>query len=197
MAESTSPVSPWDWYPRPLPANAVFGPNCWLPTAYAFHRFRSRRRRGLLVGANTSFGADSSFDIGPDGELVVGSTCNIVGAVFMTNGRITIGDHALFSMGVTFADHAFAVPPVPFSDDRYRALMPPQATETTVGDNVWIGVGVTVLGGVTIGGGAIIGAATVVDQDVPPYAVFAGNPGRVVGWAGPEGHGSGDAGVVE
>ena len=34
--------------------------------------------------------------------------------------------------------------------------------------------------GVTIGDGAVVGAKCVVTHDVPPYAIFAGNPGKVV-----------------
>ena len=37
-----------------------------------------------------------------------------------------------------------------------------------------------VLSGVTIGDGAVIAAKAVVTKDVPPYAIVAGNPGRVV-----------------
>lgn len=48
-----------------------------------------------------------------------------------------------------------------------------------VGNDVWIGRDVTVMDGVTIGDGAIIGMKTVVAKDVPPYAVFVGNPGVV------------------
>jgi acetyltransferase-like isoleucine patch superfamily enzyme len=190
------PVPPWDWYRQPLPANVVFGENCWMPTGYSLHRFRSRRPCGLRVGADTAIGAQTFFDVGPDGEVVVGATCNIVGAGFVTNGRVTLGDHVLISVGVLFADHAFAAPPTGMSDERYRGLMPSPSTETTVGNDVWIGVGVVVLGGVTVGDGAIVGAATVVDQDVPAHAVFAGNPGRVIGWARPQDRLS-DAGVVE
>lgn len=189
-----SPVSPWDWYQRPLPDNAVFGEGCWLPTAYALHRFRSRRPVGLSVGAHTSLGADTFFDVGPDGAVTIGATCNVVGAAFVTNGLVTLGDHVLVSSGVLFADHAAAVPPVPLADGTYRRRMPP-GTETVVGNDVWIGVGVVVLGGIRIGDGAIIGAATVVDRDVPPYAVFAGNPGRVVGQAPPAAPPSVDPGV--
>lgn len=42
----------------------------------------------------------------------------------------------------------------------------------TIGDDVWIGYGATILSGVTIGKGAIIGAGTVVAKDVPPYAIY-------------------------
>ena len=54
-------------------------------------------------------------------------------------------------------------------------------TQLTIGNDVWIGAGAIILSGVSsIGDGAIIGAGTVLHQDVPPYAVVVGNPGRVV-----------------
>ena len=49
-----------------------------------------------------------------------------------------------------------------------------------IGNDVWIGVGAIILSGVKIGSGAIIGAGAVVVKDVPPYAIAAGNPARVV-----------------
>jgi acetyltransferase-like isoleucine patch superfamily enzyme len=50
----------------------------------------------------------------------------------------------------------------------------------TVGNEAWLGVGVTVLGGVRIGDGAVIGAGSVVTQDVPDGAIAIGAPARVV-----------------
>lgn len=47
-------------------------------------------------------------------------------------------------------------------------------------DDVWIGRGCTILSGVTIGKGAVIGARSVVTNDIPPYAVAAGNPARIL-----------------
>lgn len=52
--------------------------------------------------------------------------------------------------------------------------------DTHVGNDVWIGMGATIMPGVRIGDGAIIGALAVVARDVPPYAVVAGNPAQVV-----------------
>jgi acetyltransferase-like isoleucine patch superfamily enzyme len=51
---------------------------------------------------------------------------------------------------------------------------------TRIGHNVLLSHGVTVLSGVTIGNGAVIGANSVVTRDIPPFAVAAGNPARVL-----------------
>jgi len=50
----------------------------------------------------------------------------------------------------------------------------------TIGNNVCIGTGATLLGAITIGSGATIGAGSVVVHSVPPGATVVGVPGRVV-----------------
>ncbi len=52
--------------------------------------------------------------------------------------------------------------------------------DTIVGNDVWIGTEAMIMPGVEIGNGAIVAARAVVASDVPPYAVVAGNPARVV-----------------
>lgn len=51
-----------------------------------------------------------------------------------------------------------------------------------IGNDVWTGHQTLILSGVTIGDGAVVGAGSVVRQNVPPYAIVAGNPARVAGF---------------
>lgn len=50
----------------------------------------------------------------------------------------------------------------------------------TVGNDVWIGERVMIMGGITIGDGAVIGAGAIVTKDVPPYAIVVGVPAKII-----------------
>lgn len=52
--------------------------------------------------------------------------------------------------------------------------------KVVVGNDVWIGQGAYIRWGVTVGDGAVIGANAVVTKDVPPYAIVAGSPARII-----------------
>ncbi|WP_050529010.1 DapH/DapD/GlmU-related protein [Pseudaestuariivita atlantica] len=62
----------------------------------------------------------------------------------------------------------------------------PQRGMLIVGHDVWIGDNAVLRGGITIGDGAVVAGGAVVTRDVPPYAVVAGNPARVVKHRFPE-----------
>ncbi len=51
-----------------------------------------------------------------------------------------------------------------------------------IGNDVWVGAHSMVLTGVTIGHGALIAANSVVTTDVPPYAIVAGSPAKVIAY---------------
>jgi len=52
--------------------------------------------------------------------------------------------------------------------------------DVIIGNDVWIGLRTTILSGVTIGSGAVISANSVVVNDVGPYEIVGGNPGKVL-----------------
>ena len=49
-----------------------------------------------------------------------------------------------------------------------------------IGNDVWIGYGVTILSGVNIGNGAVIGARSLIVNDVPPYTIVGGVPAKII-----------------
>lgn len=55
-----------------------------------------------------------------------------------------------------------------------------QMPQVVIGNDVWIGMFVKVMSGVKIGDGAIIGTNSLVTKDVPPYAIVAGSPAKVI-----------------
>lgn len=52
--------------------------------------------------------------------------------------------------------------------------------KTKIGNDVWIGANSTIANGITIGDGAVVGANAMVTKDVPPYAIVAGNPAKIL-----------------
>ncbi|MFD0657574.1 sugar O-acetyltransferase [Thermocatellispora tengchongensis] len=108
--------------------------------------------------------------------------------------HITIGPGTFVNSGLTALDVApitigadvqigpqvqLLTPKHPIDPEQRRRKLE-WAEPIVIGDNVWLGGGVIVLGGVTIGENSVIGAGAVVTRDVPPNVVAVGNPARVL-----------------
>jgi len=165
---------PDDWYDQPLPDNVVLGERSWLYSSFAFRHYRSRRPVGLRVGRDSGLYDGTFFDLGPEGEVTVGDHCTLVGVIVCTNGRVEIDDYALVAHEVVLADSFAAAP------GGIAGAAGADRPVIRVGRNAWIAAGAVLLAGADIGEGAIVGAAAVVDFAVPPGALVAGNPARVV-----------------
>lgn len=92
---------------------------------------------------------------------------------------IRIGNHCLLASEVLIYD--LDGHPID-AESRRRGLPTPveQIQPVTIGDNVWIGNGATLLKGVKVGDRAIIAARSVVVHDVPADCIVAGNPARII-----------------
>lgn len=56
----------------------------------------------------------------------------------------------------------------------------PELSFTSIGHDVWLGHGATILEGVQVGTGAVIATRSLVTRDVPPYAIVGGNPAKII-----------------
>ena len=167
-----------DWFPQVLPDNVVIGERSWCYSSYAFLHYRSRRPCGVKVGDDTGIYHGTFFDLGPEGEVEIGNFCTLVGAIISTNGRVVIEDYTFVAHEVVLAD-SFAAKPLPPDMADPRPPPPP----ILLSQNSWIGARAVIMSGTAIGKNAVIGAGSVVNFDVPPNAIVAGNPARIVGWA--------------
>jgi acetyltransferase-like isoleucine patch superfamily enzyme len=92
--------------------------------------------------------------------------------VIRGGGGISIGNDVLIAAGASIISQEHPIEPPRWGRVVSKAVR--------IGNEVWIGVNAVVLPGVTIGDGAIVAAGAVVTRDVPPYAIVAGVPAKVI-----------------
>lgn len=96
------------------------------------------------------------------GAIVGEGTMIDMGAIL--GGRATVGAHCHIGAGAVLAG----------------VIEPASAVPVVVEDNVLIGANAVVIEGVRIGHDAVVAAGAIVIEDVPPYAVVAGCPARII-----------------
>lgn len=127
---------------------------------------------GCKIGDNTKIGTFVEIQK----NAFVGKNCKI-------------SSHSFICEGVIIEDEVFIGHNVNFINDKY-----PEATTggmlqtktdwsvipTKVKKGASVGTGAVIMCGITIGEKAIVGAGSVVTKDVPPFAIVAGNPAKLI-----------------
>ena len=98
------------------------------------------------------------------------------------HSKILIGNKVIFGPEVAIhgGNHTSTLLGRYIHDVREKEKRPEDDADVVIEDDVWVGTRAIILKGVTIHRGAIIGAGAAVTRDVPPYAIAAGVPARVV-----------------
>ena len=146
-------------YLHACPRGIEIGPGTIVMHGAVLHvyNFRNIPQSGIKIGRDSLIGEYS---------------------VIRGQGGVEIGDWVGCGPDVKIwsVNHRFEDP------DRPWLLQGWDKKPVRIEDDVWLGAGVFVMPGITIGKGAIISACALVNKSIPPYALVAGNPARVVGW---------------
>lgn len=130
----------------------------------------------MVVRDNGQIRVHGRFRINTNHNIWINENARLsLGSGFINNGlnlscysHIKIGNDVRISENVTIRDsdnHSFS------NEDVTQPI--------TIGNNVWIGIGVTILKGVHIGDGAMIAAGAVVNKDIPAHTLAAGVPAKI------------------
>jgi len=118
---------------------------------------------------NPPFYCDYGTRIRAGKNLFINYNCTIIDTAI-----VTIGDNCLFAPNVSLYTAGHPLHPVS-RNSLYEFAKP-----INIGDNVWLGGGVTVLPGVTIGNNVVVAAGAVVTKDVPDNCVVGGVPAKII-----------------
>jgi len=128
---------------------------------------------GCSVGDETKIGTFVEIQK----NASIGKRCKISSHSFICEG-VVIEDNVFIGHGVTFTNDIY--PRATAGNDRLQTEADWKVWPTIVRKGASIGSGATILCNLTIGDNAIVGAGSVVTKDVPPNAIVAGNPARVL-----------------
>jgi acetyltransferase-like isoleucine patch superfamily enzyme len=139
-------------------------------------------KNGIVIGNNVSIhrntiiectGVIRRLGVG----LIIGNNVGIAQNCFIqVRGEVIIGNNVIFGPGVSIfsENHVYLDPDIPIvQQGEIRKGV-------VIEDNVWIASGATILDGVLIGNNSIVAAGSVVNKDVPPYAIVGGVPAKII-----------------
>ncbi len=134
--------------------------------------------------SNTTLTTRVKFVTGYSGKITIGDNCDLNGTCFVAYDEIEIGNNCQFASSSIISDTDFhPVNPIHRLSQMNGEQYPYESVQKkkiTIGNNVWVGWGTTILKGVTIGDNSIIAAGSIVVSNIPQNSIAAGNPAKVV-----------------
>lgn len=140
-------------------------------------------KRGVVFGNRCTVGRSAIIRptnvlLDEPGEgLLVGDGSNIGAYSYIgCSGFIEIGNNVMMGPRVNLMaeNHNFERTELPMKEQGVTRSF------ITIEDDVWLGVGSTVLAGVTVGRGSIVAAGAVITKDVSPFSIVGGVPAKII-----------------
>lgn len=98
------------------------------------------------------------------------------------SGRVDIGEHAFLGHRVMLLTGTHDT--TAFDEER-KLSIPASGRDISIGRGAWVASGAIILGPCKIGPHAVIGAGSLVNHDIPPFAIAVGSPARVIAYVKP------------
>jgi len=162
------------------PQHVTVGRSCVLED---YCEVQGLSRQGIVFGDHVTVGRmamirPSGYYRRAIGEgMTIGDHSNIGPYCYIgCSGHVSIGSHVLMGARVSMHAENHNIDQVDVPIDAQGVTR----HSIVIEDDCWLGGGATILAGVRVGHGAVVAAGAVVTRDVPPYAVVAGVPARVV-----------------
>lgn len=180
-----------DWYSRGIPSNVVLHDNVYIDTSYGFAGFRSTKPGALIIGEASGCYDRASMIVSGEGKINIGKFTILNGTTLICKKNIIIGNHCMLAWGSVLTDSWMDASVFPVevrrailknaADDPSRPYpFFGEALPIILEDNCWVGFDSVILPGVRLGRGCVVGCKTIVDFDVPSYAVVTGSPAKIV-----------------
>lgn len=146
------------------------------PYSLGSRRIRYEICRHMFASCGCNVNVEHGALINSGRQIHIGDNSGIGFKAFIS-GPLVIGRNVIMGPSCTFLSMNRDVPrtDLPMIEQGWQPTRAP-----VIEDDVYIGANVTVLPGRRIGQGSIVAAGAIVASDVPPYAVVAGNPARVI-----------------
>jgi len=141
--------------------------------------YGSKHPGSVTLGEKTCLHRGTIIEASEGGELSIGRNTHIQPGCLLSahKGSIYIGDDVQLAAKCGLYPYNHGTEP-----GRLMREQPVTSKgDIRIEDDAWLGFGVVVLDNVTIGAGAIVAAGALVNKDVPPGAIVAGIPAKVVG----------------
>lgn len=141
------------------------------------NEFKLTNNYKIEIGENSILKEGSYFLLTkPNPHLRIGSNVGIGrGCYIAIKSKLTILDNTRFGHNVTILDNEHN-----FKKNDLISNQKARIEDITIGEDCWIGSNVTILRGVKIGNKSVIGANSLVNKNIPPDEIWAGNPAKFI-----------------